>query len=88
MEVAIPTSLLVIAFNAFVSPGTRFAASSIEWTVVAAFLAGGLIGNTIAARFVHSWDQRRLKRIFAAFILAVGLFTLGSAAGIIPIRFK
>ena len=88
MQVAIPTSLLVIAFNSFVSLGTRFAASSIEWTVVAAFVAGGIVGNVVAANFVHSWDQRRLKRIFAVFILAVGLFTLGSATGIIPIRFK
>jgi uncharacterized protein len=88
MQVAIPTSLLVIAFNSFVSLGTRFAASSIDWTVVAAFVGGGIVGNAVAANFVHSWDQRRLKRIFAVFILAVGLFTLGSATGIIPIRFK
>jgi uncharacterized membrane protein YfcA len=33
-------------------------------------------------------DQRRLKRIFAVFILAVGLFTAASATGLIPIRVK
>jgi uncharacterized protein len=88
MQVAIPTSLLVIAFNSLVGLGTRFAAASIEWTVVGAFLVGGLVGNTIAATLVHRWDQRRLKRIFAWFILLVGIFTLGSATGAIPIRFK
>ncbi len=88
MQVAIATSLLVIAFNSFFGLTTRFATASIAWTVVGAFLAGGIAGNVVAARLVHQWDQRRLKRIFAVFILAVGLFTAASAAGIIPVRFK
>jgi uncharacterized membrane protein YfcA len=88
MQVAIPTSLLVIAFNSFVGLATRFATASIEWSVVGAFLAGGIAGNSAAAMLVHRWDQRRLKRIFAVFILAVGLFTAASATGLIPIRIK
>jgi hypothetical protein len=88
MQVAISTSLLVIAINALVGLSTRFAAASIEWAVVGAFLIGGIGGNGVAAMFVQRWDQRRLKRIFAVFILAVGLFTAASATGIIPVRFK
>ncbi len=88
MQVAIPTSLLVIAVNSFVGLGTRLAAASIDWAIVGAFLVGGIAGNAVAARFVRKWDQRRLKRVFAVFILAVGVFTLGSATGIIPVRFK
>lgn len=88
MQVAIPTSLLVIAFNSLVGLATRFATASIEWAVVGAFLVGGLVGNTVAANFVQRWDQRRLKRIFAVFILAVGLFMAASAIGLIPIRVK
>lgn len=88
MQVAIATSLLVIAFNSFVGLATRFAAASIDWTIVGAFLVGGIVGNTVAAMLVHRLDQRRLKRIFAVFILLVGLFTAGSATGLIPIRFK
>jgi uncharacterized membrane protein YfcA len=63
-------SLLVIAFNSFVGRATRFATASIDWSVVG--LAGGLVGNTAAAMLVGQLDQRRLKRIFAVFILAVG----------------
>jgi predicted PurR-regulated permease PerM len=37
---------------------------------------------------VHRLDQRRLKRIFAVFILMVGLFTAATATGIISIRIK
>jgi uncharacterized membrane protein YfcA len=88
MQAAIATSLFVIAFNSFVGLATRFAAASIDWGVVVAFLAGGVAGNTVAATLVQRLDQRRLKRIFAGFILLVGLFTAGSATGIIPVRFK
>jgi uncharacterized membrane protein YfcA len=88
MQVAIATSLLVIALNSFVGLATRFATASIEWSVVAAFLAGGVAGNVVASNLVNRLDQRSLKRIFAVFILAVGLFTAASATGLIPVRFK
>jgi uncharacterized membrane protein YfcA len=88
MQVAIATSLLVIAFNSTVGLATRFAAASIDWTIVGAFLVGGIAGNLAAAMLVHRLDQRRLKRIFAYFIFLVGLFTAASATGLIPIRFK
>jgi uncharacterized membrane protein YfcA len=88
MQAAIATSLLVIAFNSSIGLATRFATASIDWTIVGAFLVGGIVGNTAAAMLVHRLDQRRLKRIFAVFILLVGLFTAASATGVIPIRFK
>jgi uncharacterized membrane protein YfcA len=88
MQVAIATSLLVIAFNSSIGLVTRVAAATIDWTIVGAFLVGGIAGNTAAAMLVHRLDQRRLKRIFVFFILLVGLFTAASATGLIPIRFK
>jgi uncharacterized membrane protein YfcA len=88
MQVAIATSLLVIAFNSFMGLATRFATASIEWAVVGAFLVGGLGANIAASKLVHRLDQRSLKRIFGIFILAVGLFTAASATGVIPVRFK
>lgn len=88
MQIAIATSLLVIAFNSFVGLATRLASASVEWNVVAAFLVGGLAASVVASKLVHRLDQRSLKRIFAVFILAVGLFTAASATGVIPVRFK
>jgi uncharacterized membrane protein YfcA len=66
----------------------RLATASFDWSVVGAFLVGGVVGNTVAVTFVHRLDQRRLKHIFAYFILLVRFFTAASAAGLIPIRFK
>lgn len=88
MQTAIATSLLVIAFNSFVGLATRFATASIDWSVAGAFLAGGIAGSTAASLLVHRLDQRRLRRIFAVFILLVGLFTAASATGLIPVRVK
>jgi uncharacterized membrane protein YfcA len=88
MQTAIATSLLVIAFNSFVGLATRFAAAAVDWSVVAAFLAGGVVGNVAAETLVPRLDQGQLKQIFAVFILLVGLFTAVSAAGVIPIRIK
>jgi uncharacterized membrane protein YfcA len=88
MQAAIATSLLVIALNASVGLVTRFAAASIDRGVVAAFLAGGVAGNVAAGALVPRLDQRHLKRIFAVFVLMVGLLTAASAMGVIPIRIK
>ena len=88
MPSAIATSLLVIAINSFLALATRFATASVDWSVVAAFLLGGIAGSAAASMLVHRLDQRRLKRIFAVFILLVGLFTAASATGLIPIRVK
>jgi uncharacterized membrane protein YfcA len=88
MQTAIATSLLVIAFNSFVGLATRFAAASIDWSVVAAFLAGGIAGNVVAGTLVPRLDQRHLKQMFAIFILLIGLFTAASATGLIPIRVR
>jgi hypothetical protein len=88
MQAAIATSLLVIAFNSFVGLATRFAAATVDWSLVAAFLAGGIAGSVAAGTLVPRLDQQRLKQIFAVFILLVGVFTAASAAGVIPIRIK
>ena len=86
MQRAIPTSLLVITLNSIASLAARTAVSGIEWHLVALFLAGGLVGNYVGAAGAQALDQRRLKQIFAVFVIAVGLFTGGSAMGIIPVR--
>jgi len=86
MREAIPTSLLVIALNSFVALATRASSSTIAWSTVGLLLVGGIVGNLAGAYFARNLDQRRLKQIFAIFVLAVGIFTGGSALGIIPIK--
>ncbi|GAC1403064.1 MAG: sulfite exporter TauE/SafE family protein [Candidatus Velthaea sp.] len=86
MQRAIPTSLLIIALNSIVSLATRAAVSPIQWMTVSEFLVGGIAGNVAGSFGARTLDQSRLKQIFAVFVICVGLFTGGSAVGIIPIR--
>lgn len=86
MQRAIPTSLLLIALNSLSSLATRAATSPVQWIVVLEFMAGGLIGSAVGTIGARTLDQRRLKQIFASFVIMIGIFTGGSAMGIIPIR--
>lgn len=88
MQRAIPTSLLVIALNALVSLATRAAVSPVQWTVVAEFLIGGVAGNIVGSIGAKTLNQQRLKQIFAVFVICIGLFTGGSAMGIIPVHVR
>ena len=88
MRSAIPTSLLVIAINCVWSLLGRLAGAEIDWPVAVVFLAGGLAGNAIGALVAARLNQRQLRRVFAAFVFAVGLFVGASATGLIPIAVK
>lgn len=92
---AIPTSLLVIAINcassllgsAFMGHGGR-AVSTVDWNVAIIFVIGGIVGSLIGAGVAARLNQRALKRVFAVFVFAVGLFVVGSVTGLIPLSVK
>lgn len=81
MRIAIGTSLCVIALNCvvgFVQHARELPAQdqAVDWTVIAVFLAigivGSLAGNAIGTR-IH---QRRLRRWFGIVLLLMGAFVL------------
>jgi len=95
MREAIPTSLLVIALNcasSLAGPAlmghAEHSLASIDWRVAGFFVTGGLAGSWIGGAAAQRLDQRALKRVFAVFVFAVGLFIAGSATGLIPIKVK
>ncbi len=95
MRSAIPTSLLVIAINcasSLIGPallGHRGqAVVGIAWGVALIFLVGGLAGGAAGGAIAARLNQRALKRVFAVFVFAVGLFIAGSTTGVIPIGVK
>jgi uncharacterized protein len=96
MRAAIPTSLLVIAINCASSliaplfgqaPGAGLSAG-IDWHVALIFLIGGLVGSAAGGALASRLNQLALKRVFALFVFAVGLFIGGSATGLIPLNVK
>lgn len=88
MRVAIATSLFVIFFNTVVALLSRMATSQVEWGVAGLFLVGGVLGNFLGSALCVRLDQARLKRIFAFFVIAVGLFTAASALNLIGVHVK
>ena len=88
MQRAIPTSLLIIALNSLVSLATRASVAPVQWATVGEFLVGGVIGNLAGSYGARTLDQRQLKQIFAVFVLCIGLFTGGSALGVIPVHVR
>ena len=96
MRQAVPTSLLVIAINcAWGLVGHLLAAghgahgsAAIDWRLAALFLAGGLAGSWAGGAVAAALDQRALKRIFAVFVFAVGLFMTATTTGLLHVPVK
>jgi len=93
MREAIPTSLLVIAINcasSLVGPAllghAEHSLAAIDWRVAGLFLVGGLAGSWLGGAVAQRLDQRFLKRLFAVFTFALGLFVIASTTGLIPVR--
>jgi uncharacterized membrane protein YfcA len=95
MRAAVPTSLLVIAINcasslvgqALVATHTA-STTTVAWGVAGLFLVGGLAGSWLGGSLAAKLNQRALKRIFAVFVFAVGLFIAASTTGLIPVSVK
>jgi len=92
---AIIPILLVIAINcasSLAGPAlmghAEHSLAAIDWYVAALFLAGGLAGGWAGGAIARRVDPRALKRVFAMFVLAVGLFIAASSTGLIPISVK
>ena len=83
MRLAIGTSLAVITLNSF-SGFVKYLdllgshGASIDWMTIAMFVLigvlGSLAGHTLATRI----EQRVLQKAFAVFLIAMGIFVLGS----------
>ena len=82
MRKAVGTSLAIVAFKSAVGfvKYVEVLASlslSIDWGLVGLFIAVGILGSWIGSGFSERLPQHRLKQIFAALLVAMGLFMFG-----------
>ncbi len=78
MRVAVGTSLVaVLAFGA-TTAGNYALSGFVNWPVAAAAIAGGVAGGFAGQAASNALSQRRdlLKRIFAALVVAVGVYVV------------
>jgi len=84
ITVAVGTSLLVIALNSATALAPRLGEDVINWTITAAFVAGGVAGALGGARVAHGIDPARLKRSFAIVIACIaGILATHAATGLV-----
>lgn len=86
MHLAIGTSLLIIALKSFAGfykylqllPGYGL---SVNYTVAGLFVLVGALGSFLGGRLAVRLPQERLKRGFALFLVAMGVFIVAQSAG-------
>lgn len=81
MHHAVATSLVVIVANSWVAFGRyQFdmgeAGIAIDWSTIVLFIAIGAVGTFVGKAVGGKLDQRALKRIFAIFLVVMGLIMI------------
>ena len=85
MRLAVGTSLLIIAaksaagFYKYVDVLAE-TGLSVDWPLIGIFAAIGIVGSFVGNALSHRVPQARLKRGFAVFLVAMGLFILWKEA--------
>lgn len=85
MHLAIGTSLLTIVLKNFSALGGHIFAVTINWPVVLVFTVIAIIGSLFGARLAAKVSPESLRTTFGWFVLAMGIFVLGTELG--PILF-
>lgn len=81
MNVAVGTSLIVIAMNSVAGLLGHLGGPALDVPVVVAFVAGGLGGVMAGTRAARHIRAERLRQIFAVFVIVLGLFLLFDNGG-------
>lgn len=76
MRKAIGTSLLVIAMNSMSGFATYLGHTDIPWRFMLEFTVFAIAGMFAGTRLARHVPQARLKRMFAVFLIVMGLFIL------------
>jgi uncharacterized membrane protein YfcA len=76
MRKAVGTSLLVIAMNSASGFVTYLGHTEIPWRFMLEFTAVAIAGMFVGTRLARHVPQAQLKRLFAIFLVAMGLFIL------------
>ncbi|MGD9856813.1 MAG: sulfite exporter TauE/SafE family protein, partial [Planctomycetaceae bacterium] len=85
MRIAVGTSLAIIGLNSAVGfskyLGVLEAARlHVDWHTVGLFIGIGIVGSQTGRFLSNRLDQATLRKVFAAFLVLMGLFVLGKEA--------
>ncbi|MEX1020133.1 MAG: sulfite exporter TauE/SafE family protein [Litorilinea sp.] len=73
---AVGTSLIIIAMNSLAGLFGHLQGMSLDLVVVGIFVAAGFVGVHSGSRLTHIVRPERMRTLFAAFVVILGLFLL------------
>jgi uncharacterized membrane protein YfcA len=76
MEVAVGTSLLVIAMQSFAGLAGHLGSVTIPWTLTLATAGIAVVGSVVGGQLVHRVSPSVLRRAFAWLVVAMAFFVL------------
>lgn len=82
MEVAVGTSLVVIAMSSFAGLAGHLGHVDLDRSTTIAVAAAAVAGSALGARLAGALDPERLRRGFGLFVLAVAAFLLAGQLGL------
>jgi uncharacterized membrane protein YfcA len=85
MKAAVGTSLLVISMNSASGFAGYLGKVNIPWGLVMLFIVLAVAGSFIGTYLMRFVPQNTLKRLFAAFLIAMAIFILYQNKGAIPL---
>lgn len=81
MRLAVGTSLVIIAIKSFAGFAVYLDVLAVQglaldWGIIIKFTLIGILGGWLGHKVSHHFDQQLLRRIFASFLILMGLFIL------------
>jgi uncharacterized membrane protein YfcA len=81
IRVAIGTSLVIIAAKSVVGffkyqSVLNAAGEAVDWWSILIFSAIGIVAGNVGMRINSKLNQKKLKQVFAIFLVAIGLFVI------------
>lgn len=83
MEIAVGTSLVVIAMKSFAGLAGHLGHVQVDWPITLAVTAAAVVGSFLGGRLVGRIPGEVLRRGFAVFVLVMAAFVLGKQLGLI-----
>jgi uncharacterized membrane protein YfcA len=76
IQLAVGTSLVVIAMNSVAGLLGHVSSGSFDWTVALVFVAAGLLGTFSGMKLSNRLSSSKLQKAFAVFVIALAFFLL------------
>ncbi len=83
MEVAVGTSLVVIAMKSFAGLAGHLGHVDVEWRIILAITAAAVVGSLIGGKLAGRIPGPVLRRGFGWFVLAMAAFVLAKQLGVV-----